>query len=222
MGVKQEQLGDLKLYRVPWRTSVTSRQIKQVRLLDRQAIPVKLIYSADITPDLEAEPTPMRKVLRTRNDSAHHLALPLPSGRVAAFYERGGVPLLVSEAPLRDVAVDEEFELDTGEAVDAEVTATIEDRKVKFGKELPLVPGVLNLRSTEVSAVNRIEINNARAVPTFVELRLLLADGTRLVQADRRPGVRNGHPTFTLTVPAGGTAIIRYRTGHTSYLPVSP
>ena len=222
MGVKQEQLGDLKLYRVPWRTSVTSRQIKQVRLLDRQAIPVKLIYSADITPDLEAEPTPMRKVLRTRNDSAHHLALPLPSGRVAAFYERGGVPLLVSEAPLRDVAVDEEFELDTGAAVDVEVTATIEDRKVKLGKELPLVPGVLSLRSTEVSAVNRIEINNARAVPTFVELRLLLADGTRLVQADRRPGVRNGHPTFTLTVPAGGTAIIRYRTGHTSYLPVSP
>jgi hypothetical protein len=224
MEVQQEQLGDLKLYRVPWRTSVTSRQIKQVRLLDRQAIPVKLIYSAAITPNLESKATPLRKVLRTRNDRAHHLALPLPSGRVEAFYERGGVPLLVSEAPLRDVAVDEEFEIDTGEAVDVEVTATIEDWKVNLDKQkaLPLVPGVLSLRTTEVSAVNRIEINNARAVPTFVELRLLLADGTHLVQADRPPGVRNGHPTFTLTVPAGETAIIRYRTGHTSYLPVSP
>jgi hypothetical protein len=221
-GVKQEQLGDLKLYRVPWRTSVTSRQIKQVRLLDRQAIPVKLIYSAAITPNLEAEPTPLRKVLRTRNDRAHHLALPLPSGRVAAFYQHGDVPLLVNEAPLRDVAVDEEFEIDIGEAADVEVTATIEDRNVKLEKELPLVPGVLSLRSTEVSEVNRIEINNARAAPAFVELRVLLADGTRLVQADRPPGVRNGHPTFTFTVPAGGTAIIRYRTGHTSYLPVSP
>jgi hypothetical protein len=222
MAVEQEQLGDLKLYRVPWRTSVTSRQIKQVRLLDRQAIPVKLIYSAAITPDLEAEPTPLRKVLRTRNDRAHHLALPLPSGRVAAFYEHSGVPLLVSEAPLRDVAVDEEFEIDTGEAADVEVTVTMEDRKVKLEKELLLVPGVLNLRSTEVSEVNRIEITNARAAPAFVELRLLLEDGTSLVQADRRPGRRNGHPTFTLTVPAGGSAIIRYRTGHTSYLPVSP
>jgi hypothetical protein len=222
-GVQQEQLGDLKLYRVPWRTSVTSRQIKQVRLLDRQAIPVKLIYGADLTPSINAPATPLNKVLRTRNDRAHHLALPLPSGRVAAFYEHGNVPLLVSEAPLRDVAVDEEFEIDIGAAPDVEVTATIEDWKVNLEKQkvVPLIPGV-SLRSTEVSAVNRIEINNARNVPTLVELRLLLADGARLVRADHPAGSRNGHPTFTLTVPAQGTATVRYQTGHTSYLPVSP
>ena len=222
-GVQQEQLGDLKLYRVPWRTSVTSRQIKQVRLLDRQAIPVKLIYGADITPSINAPATPLSKVLRTRNDRAHHLALPLPSGRVAAFYEHGNVPLLVSEAPLRDVAVDEEFEIDIGAAPDVEVTSTIEDWKVNLEKQkvVPLIPGV-SLRSTEVSAVNRIEINNARNVPTLVELRLLLADGARLVRADHPAGSRNGHPTFTLTVPAQGTATVRYQTGHTSYLPVSP
>jgi hypothetical protein len=220
--VEQEQLGDLKLYRVPWRTSVTSRQIKQVRLLDRQSIPVRLIYGADITPNIDSAPVPLRKVLRTRNDRAHHLALPLPSGRVAAFYEHGGTPLLVSESPLRDVAVDEEFEIDTGDAPDVEVTAGIENWKFNLEKQkpLPLVPGA-SLRSTEVSVVNRIEINSARNVPTTVELRLLLADGARLVRADHLPGTRNGHPTFTLTVPAGDTAIIRYRTGHTSYLPVS-
>ncbi len=38
--VSQEQLGDLKLYRVPERTTVASHQSKQVRLLDRTAIPV--------------------------------------------------------------------------------------------------------------------------------------------------------------------------------------
>jgi hypothetical protein len=222
--VEQEQLGDLKLYRVPWRTSVTSRQIKQVRLLDRQSIPVKLIYGADITANIDSAPVPLRKVLRTRNDRVHHLALPLPSGRVAAFYEHGGTPLLVSESSLRDVAVDEEFEIDTGDAPDVEVTAGIENWKFNLEKQkvLPLVPGVVNFRSIEVSAVNRIEISNARSVPSTVELRLLLASGARLVRADHLPGVRNGHPTFTLTVPAGETAIIRYRTGHTSYLPVSP
>ena len=220
--VEQEQLGDLKLYRVPWRTSVTSRQIKQVRLLDRQSIPVKLIYGADITPNIDSGAVPLRKVLRTRNDRAHHLALPLPSGRVAAFYEHGGTPLLVSESPLRDVAVDEEFEIDTGDAPDVEVTAGIENWKFNLEKQkvIPLVPGA-SLRSAEVSVVNRIEINNARNVPTTVELRVLLADGARLVRADHLPGTRNGHPTFTLTVPAGDTAVIRYRTGHTSYLPVS-
>ncbi len=44
--VSLEQLGDLKLYRVPERTTVASRQSKQVRLLDRAAIPVRRVYSA--------------------------------------------------------------------------------------------------------------------------------------------------------------------------------
>ncbi len=46
--VEQEQLGDLKLYRVPDRTTVASRQSKQVRLLDRTAIPIKIVYGADL------------------------------------------------------------------------------------------------------------------------------------------------------------------------------
>ena len=223
--VQQEQLGDLKLYRVPERTSVTSRQIKQVRLLDRQAIPVQLIYGADIQADVESDATPLRKVLRTRNDKAHHLGLPLPSGQVAAFYEHDGVPLLVNEAPLRDVAVDEEFEIDAGKAADVEVTSAIERRAAvdpTRGRSLPLIPGVIHLRSSEVSAVNRIEISNARSVPTFLELRVLLVDGTSLVRADHVPVTRNGHPTFRLIIPAAATATIRYQTGHTSFLPVHP
>ena len=42
--VSQEQLGDLKLYRVPQRTTVASRQSKQVRLLDRASIPVRRVF----------------------------------------------------------------------------------------------------------------------------------------------------------------------------------
>jgi hypothetical protein len=211
-GVKQEELGDLKLYRVPWRTSVTSRQIKQVRLLDRQTIPVKLIYHADISPFRELESEPLRKVLRTRNDDAHHLGLPLPSGQVAAFYGREGVPLLVNEAPLRDVAINEEFEIDVGEAPDVRITATTEQRAIdpKKLRKLRLGPHRV-VRSKEVNEVKVIRISNARAVPTVVELSMLLEDGTALTQADRAPGTRNGHPTFTLTVPAEDDAIIQYR-----------
>src|ERR1700736_6062508 len=46
--VEQEQLGDLKLYRVPDRTTVASRQSKQVRLLDRLSIPITRVYGADL------------------------------------------------------------------------------------------------------------------------------------------------------------------------------
>src|SRR3546814_18180445 len=48
--VVEEQLGDLKLYRVPEPTTVASRQSTQVRLLDRAGVPVERIYTAEIGP----------------------------------------------------------------------------------------------------------------------------------------------------------------------------
>jgi hypothetical protein len=45
----QEQLGDLKLYRVPEPTTVASRQSKQVRLLDRTSIPFTHLYKAELS-----------------------------------------------------------------------------------------------------------------------------------------------------------------------------
>ena len=83
--VKAEDLGDLKLYRVPERTAVASRQIKQVRLLDRHAVPIQLLYAATLRANNEFPTQATHKLLRTRNDSSHHLGLPLPSGRLSAF-----------------------------------------------------------------------------------------------------------------------------------------
>jgi len=99
--VMQEQLGDLKLYRVPDRTTLKSRQIKQVRLLDRQDIPVELVYGVDLEANARVEFTPANKALRTRNDAAHHLGLPLPSGTVASFLATADAPLLLDEAERR-------------------------------------------------------------------------------------------------------------------------
>src|SRR5581483_387386 len=62
MKVQQEQLGDLKLYRVPERTSVTSRQIKQVRLLDRQGIPGEILYTADVSTAIDTQAFPSHQV----------------------------------------------------------------------------------------------------------------------------------------------------------------
>ena len=218
--VQQEQLGDLKLYRVPDRTSVASRQIKQVRLLDRKDIPIDLFYRADIPADAEVDDQPLHEVLRTRNDKAHHLDLPLPSGQVATFYEHGGVPLLVQEAPLRDITLDEEVEIEAGEAPDLRVTSKVEGRAVDGAtvKKLPLIPGV-HVRSREIDTTNRIEITNARNQPAVVELRLALNEGTQLVRADHTPFMHNGHQTFRLTVPAEGGAIVHYQTVDTRYSP---
>jgi hypothetical protein len=214
--VQQEQLGDLKLYRVPDRTTVASRQSKQVRLLDRSSIPITRVYGADLSADENAASAPAHLLLRTMNSAANHLGLPLPSGRVAVFAVSDGVTLLEHESNLRDLAVDEEVEIDMGDSPDVQVTAVKEKTTIDPARtqELPPVPGVLRLRSAQVEAVNRVDVSNARATEIHFELRLRLPEGGRVVRADHRLGIKNGRPIFLLTIPANETVTLRYQWQH--------
>jgi hypothetical protein len=216
--VEQEQLGDLKLYRVPDRTTVASRQSKQVRLLDRSSIPVARVYGADLDADENAGPAAAHLLLRTMNDTANHLGLPLPSGRVAVFAARGDAELLLHESDMRDLAVDEEVEISLSDSPDVQVTAVSEKTIIdpSHAKLLPLVPGVLTLRSTQIDHVDRVEISNARAADIQFELRLRLPEGGRVVRADHPLGTKNGRPIFRLTIPANGKATVQYQIQHTA------
>jgi hypothetical protein len=189
--VEQEQLGDLKLYRVPDRTTVASRQSKQVRLLDRLSIPITRVYGADLAADENATRAPAHLLLRTMNDAAHHLGLPLPSGRVAVFAARDGESLLQHESNLRDLAVDEEVEIDMGVSPDVQVTAAKE-------------------RTRSI----RVDVSNARAAEIHFELRLRLPEGGHVVHADHPVGTKNGRPIFRLTIPANETVTLRYQWQH--------
>jgi hypothetical protein len=213
-----EQLGDLKLYRVPDRTTVASRQSKQVRLLDRSSIPVSRVYGAELGPDLTDAPDQASLLLRTMNNKANHLGLPLPSGRAAAFAVRNGERLLLHEADLRDLAVDEEVEINLGESSDVRIEAETEQTTIDpaHTKLLPLVPGLLKLRSAQVDNVNKVVISNARPAPIPFELRLTLNQGGRVIRADHPVATKNGRPIFRLTVPANGSVTVRYQTEHTS------
>jgi hypothetical protein len=214
--VQQEQLGDLKLYRVPDRTTVASRQSKQVRLLDRLGIPVDRVFGADLTANQDAAAA-ASMLLRTLNDAAHHLGLALPSGRIAVFAARDGQKILLHESGMRDLAVDEEVEIDLGESPDVQVAmqrekTTIDPARIQ---NLPLVPGVI-LRSARVDDVNRVVISNARAAAIPFELRLQLPEGGRIVRADHPLGSKHGRPIFRLTIPANQSVTVRFQTQHTA------
>jgi hypothetical protein len=215
--VQEEQLGDLKLYRVPEPTNLTSRQMKQVRLLDRRGVPVELYYKLDIDANADIDSVSAQRFVRTKNDSAHHLGIPLPSGKVATSVARGDTTLVLSETPIGDLALDEVVEIGIGESPDVQVSAVAEQSGLKPEKlqNLPILPGVLHLRTAAFDIANRIEIRNARRQAIPLELRLHLTDGTRLIGAVPAPANLKGQPLFRLTVPANGSAIIRYQTEHT-------
>jgi hypothetical protein len=164
----------------------------------------------------------MRAFLRTRNDSGHHLGLPLPSGQVSAFFTHDIAPLLVNEGPLGDTALDQEVEINLGHPSDVQVATVARAKTVDRATlaELPLIPGVVHLRPASVNVISQIDITNARNSPVNVEIGLNLSAGERLVRADHVPTPHNGRPTFRLTVPAGEAAHIQYQTGQTSMQPV--
>jgi hypothetical protein len=225
--VGQEQLGDLKLYRVPQRTTVASRQSKQVRLLDRKSIPVHRVYTTDLYVDGNARGEdslwPVSAVLRTRNDVSNHLGLPLPSGQVAVFISRGDTRVLLNEAGMRDLALNEEVEFDMGRSSDVQVrsigTKTAIDPAL--ATTIPLVPQVLSVREAQLNLAQRIEVANARDSKIDFELRLELQEG-RVVRADHPLGTRNGRPVFRLAIPAHSTVTIRFQTARSQARAVRP
>jgi hypothetical protein len=213
--IMQEQLGDLKLYRVAEPTTFASRQSKQVRLLDRFAVPVHRVYGATLEPDSTEEEgyRPAYVLLRTRNDSANHLGLPLPSGRVSLFAPREGAPLLLSEDSMRDLAIDEELEINMGTSPDVQVKAVEEETAIDPAgvRKLPLVPGVLSLRGAEELGSARVEVSNARASEIEFELKLRLEEDMRVVRADHPVFRKDGHAVLRFRVPANRSVAVRFQ-----------
>jgi hypothetical protein len=181
--VQQEQLGDLKLYRVPEATDIASHQMKQVRLLDRHGIPVESFYRVDLDENTDTDSFPARKMLRTRNDEDHHLGLPLPTGHIVVTTARHDQTLLLSEAPMRDVARDEQLEIDLGDSADVRVQ-----------------PGP-----------SGIDISNARARPSVIELHLHLPDGVQLIEATPAAAGTAAEPLIKLTVAANASASVHLK-----------
>lgn len=213
---EQEDLGDLKLYRVPDRTTVASRQSKQVRMLDQAGVPIQKIHEIEYSANDQTDPQPMTIILRTNNDKKNNLGLPLPSGRVSVFENAGSGAstrrLLAGETNLRDLAINEETELrfDGGAAVQSR--QTYESADLSPGKVLPFLPGKANRAKGKLDQISRIEITNAQPYAIQVEARVYLYDGQEIVKADHKLEQKNGQPIFRLTVPANGSATIRYQT----------
>jgi hypothetical protein len=207
----QEQLGDLKLYRVPERTTVASRQSKQVRFMDRTGIPVTSLYATDMNGAADQVSTPADRLLRTKNTPANHLGLPLPSGRIAVYRGQGDERQLESESGLRDLAIGQEVEIKMGESADVHVTKVLESTHVDSAHAsiVPLLPGVLNIRSVPVSEVTRVEISNARSSAIRFELRL---PPQRVLRADHPLASKDGRPIFRLSIPAQAQVTVRYQT----------
>ncbi len=181
-----ENLGDLKLYRVPERVTVAANAQKQVALLARSRVPFEQVYRLHVIPATRIGPTPTRIVLKLANKAADGLGLPLPAGGVALYARRGDRLLLTGEGAIGDKAVGETVRLTAGESTQVLVEQSVSE------------PGASTLT-----------VSNANAAPVTVELPIGNAgdgiehDAGLLTKVD-------GVPTWTVTVPPGGRRTLSY------------
>ncbi len=87
MVAREEDLADLKLYRVPERVTVAAQSQKQIAFLERDTVEGKLWHTTYCAPwnntQGQAEPTGL--LLTTVNDKPHGLGAALPTGGITVF-----------------------------------------------------------------------------------------------------------------------------------------
>ncbi|MBR2267258.1 hypothetical protein [Sphingobium sp.] len=128
----REDVGDLKLYRVPMTVDVAARGQKQVALLRQPDVLVERLYAATIDyRDGNGRSRPMTLRLRLQNRKADGLGLAMPSGRVALFETVDGQRLLAGETDIGDKAEGERVDYDIAQSADVRIMAVIGGQSTK-------------------------------------------------------------------------------------------
>ncbi|GGA46658.1 DUF4139 domain-containing protein [Sphingomonas psychrolutea] len=188
--VVQEDFGDLKLYRVPDRTTVAALAQKQVALLERPAVPVQLVYVAKV--DADGDATTPRITLRWLNRKETGLGVPLPAGPVAVFQPRGGTSLLIGEGSIDDKAIGEEVEAQIADATQV----TIESDNPDSGKGWE---GYV------------LTATNANPYPVSFEAQFALEDQSRMSRLTGKLTRKDGKLLWRLEIPANASRPFGYR-----------
>ncbi|RHW16269.1 hypothetical protein D1610_16635 [Sphingomonas gilva] len=187
----QEELGDLKLYRVPFATTVAANAQKQVAMIDKAGVPVSILYGTTVRGDGASGTMTM---LTARNRQADGLGVPLPAGPVAAFEPGGRGLLLVGEGRLDDKAIGEDVEIELAEATQVTVEAERTDRDEDGAWD-----------------AYAVTVRNANPWPIAHRLRIAKDDAEGIRRASARLAQEDGFTVWRTTIPANGERTLRYR-----------
>jgi len=196
MEAKQEELGDLKLYRIPEPVTVAAKSQKQVAMFEKQAVPFTQIYETEVGAAGYGNSGTLFTTLRLQNDKQNRLGLALPAGKLVAFKEAAGARLLLGEGNLDDKAIGEEVEIRIGNG--QQVRFSVEQVNSENGDDR-------KFRDFELT------LTNATSLRAPVELKLVHGDNEKLSKMSNRLGRKDGRPLWKVTVPANGSSTLRYR-----------
>lgn len=184
----QEELGDLKLYRVPERITVAAKGLKQVAFLDKDAVRGKLIYQAGCEWSAsDDDPWAAEMRFETVNDAKHGLGVSMPMGGITFFEPSSRGDLFVGEQQLRDYASGQDVEISLGDS--AQVFSTCE----QTGDGDP-GKGWAGMKAA---------LTNANPHPVTLRLKLGSPLGWH-VRGLSGTRLKDGETVYEVTIPANG------------------
>jgi hypothetical protein len=196
----EEELGDLKLYRVPERVTVASKSLKQIAFMQREGVRGSMFHFVYCLPygdddDDEGNARALSIGFRTKNDKAHGLGLALPGGMVSMFAPASSDDLLLGEGQMRDYPVGQDVEL------------TLYDSSTAFGRCRTL-PGPEADALPDSNALQHKEIilSNANSRPILT--RVIMGEIDRwnvLKKPEGHVQRKDGYWVTELSIPAGST-----------------
>jgi hypothetical protein len=187
---------------------VAARQTKQVRFLERTAVPYERVNRQWVDSlwetSGEADESAPQVVFRLRNTEAGGLGIALPGGGWSLRQiTPDGRSVLAGEAETQDRPVGLPLELERGEASDVRIRSRVTADGERTRR-------ALTTRWREVEVI----VSNLGEEPEMVELipQEFNETGFRLVRQSLRSAVtESGWPAWTLSVPPGESRTLTYR-----------
>jgi hypothetical protein len=196
MVARQEDLADLKLYRVPEPVDVAARSQKQIAFLDRENVTGRLLYKTECAPwAAEGEARAASILLATVNDAKHGLGVALPTGSLTVFEASPRGDQLVGSETLRDYASGQDVEIGLGQSTQVFARCSVTDIEAEGtpGERFHM----------------QVTLTNANVSPVAVRI-VLGGAGEGKIAGLKEVKVKDGAQIVELTVPANGTRELRW------------
>ena len=189
MVAQVETVADLKLYRLPVPTTVAARSSKQVMLIAPRTVALQVVHAAPLD-DGPAKAVALLE-LRAPNRKEAGLGLALPGGKVRVMVPRGDTIVPVGTAKMQDRAVGERVRWTLGPDWGVRVETRLLHRR----------GGAAQMVAT---------VRNAGARPVRFEGAFRQVPQSAVHVAGKRLPLDEDHPVWRVTLPAHGSASLRY------------
>lgn len=202
----QEALADYYIYTLPFKTTITDKQSKQVTLLNKDKVKYtkeyRLVSPLYLWPNLQESEFKRQNpevIFKITNVEASHLGVPLPSG-VVRFYEtdKGGNLQFLGESNLEQLAVGDNAELKIGQSFDVAVK----------GK----VTNVKNIAKNTTEAEVEIKFNNSKDKAETVVFEQNFNSNWEIISASLKFNKKNASTAaWEVAIPAKSQTVLTYK-----------